>query len=108
MIFHTRMLALIKGSVTGRDRYGDEIYGPDREIKFYGELIARDGTEPSEPNRSAVTSEFRILIPSTVKLAAHDRVRVLGDDYDLVGHPAPILIGGRLHHYEANVERREG
>lgn len=108
MIFHTRMTALRKGEENGRDIYGNPTYGPDVEIAFKGELLARTSTEPNEPNRDLVVTDHTLLIPPSVTLTAHDRVMVLGEPYELIGHPIPLLVGGRLKHYEAHVRRTEG
>lgn len=94
MIFHTRMTARRAGSTT--------------DIPFRGELVPASSSEPGDPNRDLVVTEYRVLLPRHVDLTAHDTVTVLGKDYEFDGEPMPILVRGQVHHYEARVKRVTG
>lgn len=108
MLFHTKMTALRQGAQISTDRYGLPIYGPDVEIAFRGELISPATDESFEANRNPVVTSFRALYPRTVQLGSQDKIHVLGEDYEIVGTPMPIMVRGHLHHYEAQIQRMTG
>ena len=77
-------------------------------VTFKGELLPGASTEPQEPNRDLVVTTFKALMPRSIDLSAHDTLTVLGKEYEFDGEPIPILIHGRVHHYEATVRRVTG
>jgi hypothetical protein len=108
MMYRSKITGLSQGPVTGHDAYGNPVYGPDTEETMYGEFFPAASTEPKEPSRHLVVTRFQVILPPTARLTAYDKLRILGDDYNLVGQPMPILMNGRIHHYETVVERVTG
>lgn len=107
MLFHTKFTGIKRGEPQGRDAHGQIKYGPDVEIAMRGELINGTAAEPWSTNARTpmVTNTFRLLLPPSNALEAVDKVRILGKVYRIDGEPVPILVGGRLHHYEAELKR---
>lgn len=108
MIGHAKITGIMEGKEIGRDDYGNPIYGPDTEQDYYGEFAPLNTDDLSEPNRDAIVIRYRIVLPSHSSVTAHDRVRINGAEYEVVGQPMPIFMNGRTHHYEFIVERFDG
>ncbi len=93
MIFHTRMRAT----------------APDGTVTpFKGELVPGASSEPNRDNRDLVITTFKAIMPPSVDITAHDTLTVLGKKYEFDGEPIPVLIRGRVHHYEGTVRRVTG
>lgn len=108
MIGHSKIIGIGKGQEIGRDRYGNPIMGPDIEETLYGEFFPNESSEPTEANRDLVVTRFRVILPARAQLTAYDKLRILGQDYNLIGQPMPLVMNGRIHHYEVVVERTTG
>lgn len=109
MLFHTKITGFKKGEVVGRDRYGDDIFGPPREVTMRAEVITGTTTEPPAPGHIArVIDTFKLALPPSSTLDALDEVKIFGKEYRIEGNPVPVIVAGRLHHFEANIKRITG
>lgn len=93
MIYHTPMTARAPGGAT---------------TSFRGELLPGSSTEPGDLNRDLVITTLKALMPPSVDLSAHDILTVLGKEYEFDGEPMPVLVRGRVHHFEGTVRRVTG
>ena len=108
MLFRTRIKALRRGPLLGKDAHGKPIYGPDIEQWFYGDLRPLSGEEIFNAGGTTVITRFRLFTPPMVTLDSTTKITAFGSTYAVVSEPEPHNIGGQLHHYEVLVERRTG
>ena len=107
MIFHSTMKATLEGGFI-EDEYHNEIPVPGEVITFRGELRPLTGDERDTGERDVIITRFHLFYPRTVTLTALCTVNVNGIEYKIAGQPEPHSIGGRVHHYEALLERITG
>lgn len=106
LTFRTKIHALKQGGQIGTDDWGDPIYGPDVDDVFYGEIRPLQGDERvTAHSAEVITTRFQLFIPAKTDITAYDKVVVFGQEYQVKGQPEPHNIGGRIHHFEAIVER---
>lgn len=74
---------------TYEDSHGNAVPGPPAEVDVTGALFNPGGAaEPIEPGRAPVIREPELYFPRQwPDIQPADRVRVRGDDFEVVGQP---------------------
>ena len=90
----------------GKTKLGIATAGNTRTV--YGDLVPLASEEYTDAGQQIVT-RYRVILPASAGLVtATDEVVVDGIRYGVRGDAEPHRLGGRLHHYEAVVERVQG
>lgn len=96
----------VQKMLLGTDDWGDPIYGSDVDDVFYGEVRPLQGDEKVTAHSTGViTTRFKLFIPATTDITAYDKVVIFGQDFQVKGQPEPHNVSGRIHRFEAIVER---
>ena len=90
----------------GKTKLGIKHAGNTRTV--YGDLVPLASEEYTDASQRVIT-RYRIILPvSAGPVTALDELIVDGINYGVKGDAEPHRLAGRLHHYEAIVERVEG
>lgn len=90
----------------GKTKLGILTAGNTRPV--YGDLVPLASELYTDAGQQIVT-RYRVFLPVSAGLVvASDKVVVDGLKYGVKGDAEPHRLGGRLHHYEAVVERVQG
>lgn len=102
----TEMIVKERYDTGDRDDYGRPIYAY-RETTVWGDLTPLASEEYTEAAQQVVT-RYRLHLPVGAPVVGTDEVVVDGLTYGVKGDAEPHRLRGRLHHYEAIVERVTG
>lgn len=97
-----------RGEVTGRDDYGNDIFGPPVESQWSAWTEPRTSGEDTNA-REQYVSGFWVYLPLDAPLSGADAVVIDGDEYEVVGEPGRQPGGFTLDGFQlAAVERVSG
>lgn len=80
--------------VATTDPYSDEETGTDwstpveLDITTLAPAEPRPSSEPVQDARNAVVAGYTLYLPLTADVTAYDRMRVRGEEFDVLGDPA--------------------
>ncbi len=93
-----------RGPVSGRDGFGNDVYGPDVEIDVSGCAVAPTAGSEDVQARDQVAGHLTVWLPAGTEVRATDRARVRGEVYEVTGpsqswrspftgRPSPVQAG---------------
>lgn len=106
MILYDRVTVTRRVKI-GEDPFGDPIY-EDQEVPYRAEVRPLSSEENVAAGQQ-VTTRFRVfLAPDADDVTPADALTWRGRAYEIQGSVEPHSINGRLHHFEAVVQRVTG
>lgn len=106
MILHDRVTVLRRVKV-GEDAMGEPIY-EDQLIPYRAEVRPL-GSDENVAAGQQVTTRFKVFLSRRAEdVTPADALTWRGRSYEIQGSVEPHTINGRLHHFEAVVQRVSG
>ena len=106
MIFHDRIETIERVETGEYDDYGNPIV-EERRVKYRAEVQPLSTTETVAVGQQ-VETRYRLFLPPNTTLNATGAVWWEGKSYEVQGDIEPHKLVGRVHHYEATIQRVTG
>lgn len=91
-----------------KNAFGDPTGPPAAPRRVTGCSVQPASSSEQTDQRDTVTTSWRVFLPGGTDLAATDRVRWNGAEYEVIGEPDRWAPDGQDHHVQAQLRRVRG
>lgn len=102
----TQTVTIVRRASSGRDAYNNPAYTWTDLATHAGRLTQTEATEVAV-GEDRVISDWNLYFPDDADIAAHDRVRVDGRTFEVVGEPYRVRSQSAVHHVKARLRHVE-